>query len=81
MNRERQLKCIDRLIRIQERRAALNGLDAPKKLEASGPNGGPLPVEQPNPFNLGLLSVPQLEQLRSLVAAASAQNGQSPKVG
>lgn len=33
---------IDRLVRIQERRARLLGLDAPARQEVSGPDGGPI---------------------------------------
>lgn len=35
---------IDRLLRILQRRARMLGLDAPKKIEASGPDGGPIEV-------------------------------------
>jgi hypothetical protein len=43
---ELKLKAIDRLVRLQERRAKLLGLDAPAKGELSGPSGGPIPVAQ-----------------------------------
>lgn len=33
------------LIRLSQRRADLLGLDAPKKIEQSGPNGGPIRLE------------------------------------
>lgn len=33
---------------IKERRARMLGLDAPAKVEASGPGGGPIPVEYVN---------------------------------
>jgi len=36
------LAAVDRLLKIQERRAKLLGLDAPKKTELSGPDGEPL---------------------------------------
>jgi len=32
------------ILQIQERRAKLLGLDAPKKTESSGPDGGPIPI-------------------------------------
>lgn len=32
------------LVRIEERRAKLLGLDAPEKKEVTGPDGGPIPV-------------------------------------
>lgn len=39
------LKAIDRHLKIQARRAALLGLDAPQRAEHSGPQGGPIPVD------------------------------------
>jgi hypothetical protein len=36
----------DTLIRISERVAKLHGLDAPQRIEASGPNGGPIETEE-----------------------------------
>lgn len=39
------LKSIDRVVRIMERRAALMGLDAPKRNEISGPGGAPIEVD------------------------------------
>jgi hypothetical protein len=36
---------IDRVLKIQARRAAMNGLDLPTKIEASGPAGGALVIE------------------------------------
>lgn len=39
------LKAIDRHLKIQARRAALLGLDAPTKAEHTGPKGGPLQVD------------------------------------
>lgn len=43
--RRGDLNAIDRMIRIQERRARMFGLDMPKKLEMSGPEGGPIQTE------------------------------------
>ena len=40
------LAAIDRLLKIQERRARLLGLDAPKKMELGGPDGGPIPITE-----------------------------------
>lgn len=37
---------VDRVLRIMERRAAYLGLDAPKRTEVSGPEGGPIEIEQ-----------------------------------
>lgn len=35
-------KAVDTVLKILERRAKLNGLDMPARIEASGPGGGPL---------------------------------------
>lgn len=35
---------VDRVLRIQERRAKLLGLDAPSKSEVGGPGGGPVEI-------------------------------------
>lgn len=42
-------RVVDTLLRIQERRARLLGLDAPTKWEGSGPDGGPIPVAVVDP--------------------------------
>ena len=39
----------DTLIRISERVAKLHGLDAPQRIEASGPNGGPIANRRSSP--------------------------------
>jgi hypothetical protein len=39
-------RTVDTLIRISERVAKLHGLDAPQRIEASGPNGGPIETEE-----------------------------------
>jgi hypothetical protein len=36
----------DTLIRISERVAKLHGLDAPQRIESSGPNGGPIQTQE-----------------------------------
>jgi hypothetical protein len=38
-------EAIDRVLKIQARRAALNGLDMPAQIEHTGPNGGSLVIE------------------------------------
>lgn len=38
------LKAIDRLLRVQEREAALLGIDAPKEQRVTGPDGGPFTI-------------------------------------
>ncbi|HEY2458166.1 MAG TPA: hypothetical protein VGI13_12765 [Candidatus Acidoferrum sp.] len=39
----------DTLIRISERVAKLHGLDAPQRIEASRPNGGPIETQEREP--------------------------------
>lgn len=46
--REKAGEWLDRRLKVKERRAKLLGLDAPSKVEASGPGGGPLRVEYVN---------------------------------
>ncbi|MCT9007035.1 hypothetical protein [Streptomyces rhizosphaerihabitans] len=43
--RDQDLAAIDRTLRIMERRARLLGLDMPVRTEMSGPDGGPVQVE------------------------------------
>ena len=43
-------RTVDTLIRISERVAKLHGLDSPQRIEASGPNGGPIQTEE-RPLN------------------------------
>jgi hypothetical protein len=42
----------DTLIRISERVAKLHGLDAPQRIEASGPEGGPIQTQEQGPSRL-----------------------------
>ena len=58
----------DRLIKIMERRAAMNGLDAPKRSEISGPNGQAIQVEQD-------VSVNVEERQRRILAIVDAARG------
>ena len=54
----------DTLIRISERVAKLHGLDAPQRIEASGPNGGPIETEEKIDFSrLTFEEKLQLEEL------------------
>jgi hypothetical protein len=54
----------DTLIRISERVAKLHGLDAPQRIEASGPDGGPIQTQpEPDFSKLSLAEKLQLEQL------------------
>jgi hypothetical protein len=45
-SRKSDPRTVDTLIRISERVAKLHGLDAPQRIEASGPNGGPIETEE-----------------------------------
>ena len=54
----------DTLIRISERVAKLHGLDAPQRIEASGPNGGPIETEEK--MDLSKLTVEELLQFEEL---------------
>lgn len=38
------MRAVDTVLRLMDRRAKLNGLDMPAKAELSGPNGGPMHV-------------------------------------
>ena len=61
----------DTLIRISERVAKLHGLDAPQRIEASGPNGGPIETETSEwPIDLAKLTVEELRQLEALYKKA-----------
>jgi hypothetical protein len=55
----------DTLIRISERVAKLHGLDAPQRIEASGPNGGPIETQDER-IDLSKLSVEELLELERL---------------
>ncbi|MGA5637762.1 hypothetical protein ACPCTN_03275 [Streptomyces cinereoruber] len=56
--RDQDLAAIDRTLRIMERRARLLGLDMPVRTELSGPDGGPVQVEN--------ATVDELEKLIAL---------------
>jgi hypothetical protein len=45
-SRKSDPRTVDTLIRISERVAKLHGLDAPQRIEASGPGGGPIETEE-----------------------------------
>lgn len=56
---------VDRVLRIMERRAALLGLDAPRRIENTGKNGGPMVVVHQRP-DLSALTDSELELLTAL---------------
>ncbi|MBD3550877.1 hypothetical protein [Streptomyces sp. SP18CM02] len=69
------LQAIDRLVKIEdarrrngERRASLNGFNAPVQTEVSGPAGGPLSVSTADP-----------EKLAAIMAATSRLGAPSPE--
>jgi hypothetical protein len=43
---EINMRAVDTILRLMDRRAKLNGLDMPVKTELSGPDGGPLRLDQ-----------------------------------
>jgi hypothetical protein len=75
--RDQQLRVIDRVIKIMERRDALMGVNAPTKVEQSGPNGEPIKTETHDrqPFDISKLSLEELKQYRVIVE--KAKNGGS----
>lgn len=58
-----RLKAIAGLLKLEERRAKLLGLDAPTKQEVSGPEGAPIPVDARSSL---------LDRLAGLVAGENA---------
>ena len=64
-SRKSDPRAVDTLIRISERVARLHGLDAPQRIEASGPNGGPIQTQEER-LDLSKLSVEELLELERL---------------
>jgi len=66
------ISAAEAVVKIEDRRAKLNGLDAPKRHELSGPDGGPVPVEAKSSLER------KLEQLASrLEEPGGAAGGES----
>lgn len=61
---------VSALLRVMQRRAKLLGLDAPEKIEASGPGGKPLGSQE---LDLSRLSLDELRQLNALLESARPQ--------
>ncbi|MEU1327239.1 hypothetical protein [Streptomyces microflavus] len=61
------LKAVDTVLKLMDRRAKLNGLDMPVRAELSGPDGGPM--------QLGPVSEAELEVLMSLGRSAAQRQG------
>jgi len=66
------VECVKVWVRISESRRKLLGLDAPIKLEATGPDGGPIELAA---VDLRGLSTDELRTLRSLLLKAKGGEG------
>lgn len=64
-----KLAAADRLIKLSERRCKLRGVEAPARLEHSGPGGGP--IQQQHAVDLTKLSDSDLSQLERIARFAS----------
>jgi hypothetical protein len=65
-SRKSDPRTVDTLIRISERVAKLHGLDAPQRIEASGPDGGPIQTQEQE-LDLSKLTFEEKVQLRDLL--------------
>lgn len=64
------------LLSVSARRARLEGLDAPDRVEATGAGGAPLhPVPEPAELDLEKLSVTELRELDALLKRAGGGGG------
>ena len=63
------MRAVDTVLRLMDRRAKLNGLDMPARTEVSGPDGGAIP------FSGG-----ELSELQALIAIADQENAELPAV-
>jgi hypothetical protein len=61
------MRAVDTVLRLMDRRAKLNGLDMPVKTEVSGPDGGAIPF-----------SGADLSELQALIAIADQENPALP---
>ena len=66
-------QAIDRMIKIMERRSKLLGLDAPARKELSGPDGGPIKVE-----NVGLSDSERAARIVAILDQARARGAGLP---
>ncbi|MFI2620379.1 hypothetical protein [Streptomyces sp. NPDC018584] len=64
---ELDMRAVDTVLRLMDRRAKLNGLDMPAKAEVTGAEGGPLALSTADP-----------ERLAALVAATSRLDTDQP---
>ena len=67
ISHELDMRAVDTVLRLMDRRAKLNGLDMPAKTELTGAGGGPLAVSTADP-----------EKLAALIAATSRLDSDSP---
>jgi hypothetical protein len=64
-------RVVDTLLRISERYAKLLGLDAPQRIEASGPDGGPIQTQEEG-LDFSKLSLEEKLSLEQLMIKAGA---------
>ncbi|MGW4270859.1 hypothetical protein ACWEGQ_00475 [Streptomyces seoulensis] len=64
---ELDMRAVDTVLRLMDRRAKLNGLDMPAKAEVTGADGGPLALSTADP-----------EKLAALIAATSRLDTATP---
>ncbi|MFD7867327.1 hypothetical protein [Streptomyces sp. NPDC059783] len=64
---ELDMRAVDTVLRLMDRRAKLNGLDMPVKTEVTGAEGGPLAVSTADP-----------DKLAALIAATSRLDSDAP---
>jgi len=60
------VEAVDRLVKLEQRRARLLGLDAPARQEISGPGGGAVPIEARSALES------KLDELRKRLTAGTA---------
>lgn len=63
------MRAVDTVLRLMDRRAKLNGLDMPVRTEISGPDGGAIP------FNNG-----ELAELEALIAISDQEEAEAPTI-
>jgi hypothetical protein len=67
VSHELDMRAVDTVLRLMDRRAKLNGLDMPVKTEVTGADGGPLALSTADP-----------DKLASLIAATSRLDSEQP---
>lgn len=71
------MRAVDTVLRLMDRRAKLNGLDMPVKAELSGADGGPLTISSADPDKLAALiaSTSRLDTANPANTATSTSDG------